>query len=155
MLLLAQLIFQSLAGALVTYALYIGIGFIITGLFEVFGGIASRKENDNWGWNVFGGVIDVVVGYVLLAHPALTAEMIPFIIAFWGSFYGFFLVIDSFATKGNFAIKFVSGLLLILFSSALMFNPLAAGMSIAIWVAILLVVAGIYNIFLSFKIKSL
>lgn len=155
MLLLAYLIFQSPAGALVTYALYIGIGFIITGLFEVFGGVASRKENDNWGWTVFGGIIDIVVGYVLLAHPGLTAAMIPFIIGFWGSFYGFFLVIDSFATKGNFAIKFISGLLLILLSGVLMFNPLAAGMSIAVWVAIMLVVAGIYNIFLSFKIKSL
>jgi len=155
MLLLAYLIFQSPGDALLTYALYIGIGFLLTGLFEIFGGIASKSVNDNWGWTVFGGVIDIILGYVLLAHPALTAEMIPMMVGFWAMFYGFFLVVDSFATKGNFALKFFSGILLVIFSNVLMFNPLAAGLSITIWIALMLVVAGIYNIILSFQIKSL
>ena len=155
MLLLAYLIFQSPAGALVAYAFYIGIAFMISGLFEVFGGISSKSENANWGWTVFGGVIDIVLGYVLLAHPALTAAMIPMLIGFWAMFYGFFLIIDSFASKGNFALKFFSGILLIVAANFLIFNPLAAGLSITLWIGVLLVVAGIYNIILSFQIKSL
>lgn len=155
MLLLAYLIFQSPVDALVVYALYIGIGFIFTGLFEIFGGIASKKDNENWAWTVFGGLIDIIIGYVLVGHPALTISIIPFIIGFWGIFYGFFLIVGSFISINDFALKFFSGLILLILSNILMFNPLTAGLSIALWVAIMLVISGFYNIILSFKIKSL
>lgn len=155
MLLLAYLIFQSPGDALVAYALYLGIGFMITGLFEIFGGIASKKDNPNWGMTIFGGILDFAVGYILMAHPLLTASIIPFIIGFWAMFYGFFLIIDSFATKGNFALKFFGGILLVIASNFLMFNPLIAGLTVTLWIAALLFIAGIYNIILSFQVKSL
>jgi len=154
LLLLSYLIFQSPGDALVAYALYVGIGFIITGLFEIFGGIASKNDNPNWGLTIFGGILDLIVGYILTAHPLLTASIIPFIIGFWAMFYGFFLIINSFTTAGNFALKFFGGILLIISANFLMFNPLIAGLTVTLWIATLLLIAGIYNIVFSFQLKS-
>ncbi len=119
----------------------------------IFRGISLRKSNSNWGWTVFEGFLDLFLGYLLMANPLVTAEVLPFLIGFWALFYGIFLIIDSFSGTGNTWIKIFSGIFLIIFGNIIMFNPLFAGLTIAIWVAIMLLVTGIYNVFISFSLK--
>jgi uncharacterized membrane protein HdeD (DUF308 family) len=153
MILLALLVFSNPVDALITYALYIGIGFGIAGLLLVFQGISVRKGNSGWGWVVFEGFIDLFLGYVLVAHPALTAAIIPFIIGFWAVFYGVLLVLDSFSGTGSMLLKLMAGILIIILGNVVMFNPGAAGFTIAIWFGVLLLIVGIYNVIISFSLK--
>ena len=153
MIVLAVLIFNSPEGSLLAWAVYIGIGFILSGIVLIIQGFSVRSYLDNWGWRVFEGVIDVFVGFVLLANPALTASILPFIIGFWGAFYGIMLFIDAFAEKGARGIKLISGIIIFLFSLVVLFHPLIAGMTIAIWFAIILLCTGLYNVFYSFDLK--
>jgi uncharacterized membrane protein HdeD (DUF308 family) len=51
---LALYVFVNPVGALVGLALYIGIGLLITGIFEISTALSLRKVNDNWGWNLAG-----------------------------------------------------------------------------------------------------
>jgi uncharacterized membrane protein HdeD (DUF308 family) len=68
---LAWYVFVNPVGALVGLALYIGIGLLITGIFEISTALSLRKVNDNWGWNLAGGIIDGLFGLVLLSNRAL------------------------------------------------------------------------------------
>ncbi len=154
MILLALLVFNSPGGALLAYALYIGIGLLITGIIILFRGISSRKVNTNWGWTVFEGLLDIFLGYILLANPLVTAAVLPFVFGFWAVFYGVSLLINSFSGTGNGAMKIISAILLILIGIMVMHNPLIAGMTVALWVAVLLLIAGIYNVIASFSIKN-
>ncbi len=154
MILLAILIFSSPGGALITLALWIGIGLFITGIVEIYRGIALRAVNPNWGWTVFGGVLDLFLGYILMANPLVTAEILPFVFGFWAAFYGIYLIIDAFSEAGNRGIKIISGILILIIANVIMFNPLLAGMTLAIWVGIMLFVAGIYNVIFSFSLKK-
>ena len=153
MILLAILVFNSPGGALLAYALYIGLGLLLTGIVMLFRGISLRKVNTNWGWTVFEGLLDIFLGYVLLANPLVTAAILPFIFGFWAVFYGALLLINSVSGSENKGMKIVSAILLILIGIMIMHNPLVVGMTVAIWVAILLLIVGIYNVIISFSLR--
>jgi len=154
MILLALMVFNSPGGALLAYALYIGIALLITGFVILFRGISLRKINDNWGWSVFEGLLDIFLGYVLLANPLVTAAVLPWLFGFWAVFYGILLVIGSFSGGGYVGMKIIGGILMVLIGVMIMHNPVFAGMSLAVWVAVLLLIAGIYNVIISFNIKK-
>ena len=154
MILLALLVFNSPGGALLAFALYIGIGLLISGCVILFRGISLRKVDTNWGWSVFEGLIDIFLGYIFLANPLVTAEILPWVFGFWAVFYGVLLVIRSFSEDGNRAMKIIGGLLMVFIGIMIMQNPVFAGMSMAVWVAVLLLIAGIFNVVVSFGIKK-
>ena len=154
MILLTLLIFSNPADALLTYALYIGLGMGLAGLFKIIQGFQAKGVVDGWGWIVFDGLMSLIVGFVLVAHPVLTAAMLPFIFGFWAAFYGFYLVIDSFSGTGSMGMKLLGGILTVIFGFGIMFNPLFMGMSIAIWVAIILLIVGVVTVIGSFSLKN-
>lgn len=154
MILLALLIFSNPADALLTYALYIGLGMGFSGVFKIIHGFQAKGVVDGWGWIVFEGVMSLIVGFVLVAHPLLTVAMLPFIFGFWAAFYGFHLVIDAFSGTGSMGMKLIGGALTVIFGFGIMFNPLFMGMSIAIWVAVILLIVGVITVIGSFDLKK-
>jgi len=152
MVLLALLLFNSPADSLLAYVLWIGIGFIISGIAIIVQGIAA-KGVQGWGWIVFGGVMDIFLGYILMAHPSLTISIIPVMIGFWAAFYGIYLIIDAFSGTGGAVLKIIFGILIVIMANTIIFNPVAFGMTLVIWLGIILLIAGIYNIINSFSLK--
>jgi uncharacterized membrane protein HdeD (DUF308 family) len=102
---------------------------------------------------ILRGVIDLTLGYILLAHPGMTLTILPFMIGFWGAFYGVFLVIDTFSGTGSMGLKIISGILIFILANVIMFNPVSFGLTLAIWIGVMLLFAGIYNIIVSFSLK--
>jgi len=153
MILLAILIFMSPADALLTYAIWIGIGFSIAGILRIIQGFSAKGVLDNWGWLVLEGVLDIFVGFTLMAHPALTASILPFLIGFWAAFYGLFLIVDAFSGDGSMGMKLIAGIIILILGTMILFNPVAAGMTVAIWIGIILLFVGIYNVAASFSLK--
>ena len=153
MILLAILIFSSPGVALITLGLWIGIGLFMTGIVVMYRAYALRNVNPNWGWTVFEGVLDIFLGFILMANPLVTAEVLPWVFGFWAAFYGIYLIIDAIADAGNRGVKIISGIVILVFANIIMFNPLFFGMTLAIWVAIMLFITGIYNVIFSFSLK--
>jgi uncharacterized membrane protein HdeD (DUF308 family) len=153
MILLAIMIFASPAGALVAWAFYIGMGFVFTGMVLIYQGFAGRGTEENWTWKIFEGLLDMFIGFMLMVNPLVTASVLPFFLGLWGAFYGIALFIDAFAHKENQIVKFAASLLVFWISTFIMFNPLLFGVSIAIWVGIVMLIVGIYNFVLAFHLK--
>ena len=153
MVLLALLIFSSPGDALLTYVLYVGIGFIIAGIVRIYQGFSAKGVSDNWGWIVFEGAMDLFLGYILMIHPDLTVSLLPIMIGFWAALYGLYLVIDAFSGKGSMGVKLISGILLFMLANAIIFNPVSFGLGMEIWIGVTLFMVGIYNILMSFSSK--
>jgi len=154
MIILALLAFNSPGGVLVAYSLFIGIGFIVTGFIMLYQGLEIRKINSNWGWSVLEGLLDFFLGYILIANPLLTAEVLPFLIGFWAVFYGVLLIINSFSETKNRSMELLSGILMTIIGNVIMFNPVFAGLTLVIWVGVLLMIAGIFNIIVWFNLNK-
>lgn len=155
MVLLALLVLTSPAGTLLTYVVWIGIGVIINGIMQIVQGIASKDAHHNWGWVVFGGAIDIFFGLILMAHPGITLTILPIMIGFWAAFYGLSLMIDGFSSSENKGMKIIFGILILIIANTIIFNPIAFGLTMAIWFGVILLFAGIFSVIISFKIKGL
>ncbi len=153
MIVLAILIFMSPITAILTYGIWIGLGFLITGIVRLVQGFQAKGVFENWGWTVFEGVMDIILGFVLVANPEILAIIFPFLIGFWGAFYGFYLLVDAFSGKGSAFLKIIAGILIVVIAFHIMFNPIELGIAITIWIGILLLIAGIYNVIASFSLK--
>ena len=153
MILLAILIFMSPADALLTYVLYVGIGFIIAGIVRIIQGFSAKGTQESWGWIVFEGLMDLFLGYILMIHPDLTVSIFPIMMGFWAAFYGIFLVVGAFSGTGGMGIKLISGILMFLLANFIIFNPVSFGLALTIWIGLMLLVVGIYNIITSFSLK--
>ncbi|TNF42876.1 MAG: hypothetical protein EP311_04425, partial [Cytophagales bacterium] len=79
LILLSFYIFQHPVEALVGLALYIGIATLMTGFLLIFTSLSGPKDQ-NWGWRLAWGIMDVIFGYILIATPGITAAVLPFLV---------------------------------------------------------------------------
>jgi uncharacterized membrane protein HdeD (DUF308 family) len=154
MILLAVLVFNHPGGTLLGVAVYLGIGLILTGILVIGLGIAERKLSPNWRWRTFEGIIDLVLGFIVINNPALTMAIIPFMIGFWAALYGIFLFVDAFSSRESRGLKMFSGIIIFILAWVLMFNPLFMGLTLVIWFGILLLINGISNVIISFSLRK-
>jgi len=114
---------------------------------------------ENWVWRLAEGILDVLIGFMFLANPGITAAVIPFMIGFWAFFYGIILLAGSFGSKktgiDNWWLELLAGILTIFFGYLIAFNPLISILTITVMISISLLIVGIYNIILAFDLKKL
>ena len=71
----------------VALSIIFSVSMLISGILEIIFALSNRKGVPSWGWYIVGGLIDLVLGIYLIAYPMVSMEVIPFIIAFWLTFY--------------------------------------------------------------------
>ena len=54
--------------------------FLVQGVLQIYKGIKSRKENSGWGWNIFAGILGLVVGIICIANPMVSVVTIGILI---------------------------------------------------------------------------
>src|SRR6266478_8603927 len=92
-------IFASPVAAYLSLSILFAIGMLTIGVFETSFALTARKSLDGWGWMLASGILDFVIGGYLLAYPAVTMAVLPFILGFWLLFRGFSAVGFAFDMK--------------------------------------------------------
>ena len=152
-------VFSSPASSLLTLSILFAMSFVFGGLAEAVFSVVNRKQMDNWGWSLAFGIITFMVGVSLTIHPALSISVLAFYVGFVILFrsvsaISFALDIKSYGSK-NWAVLLIFGVLGIIFSFILIWNPLFAGMSVVILIALSFLFAGLFSIFLSFQLRRI
>ncbi|CAM4058864.1 HdeD family acid-resistance protein [Flavobacterium antarcticum] len=151
--------FTSPISSLLTLSMLFAISFLFGGISEVLFSIVNRNQLDNWGWSLTFGIITLLVGFSLLIHPAISIGVMAFYIGFVilfrsASAISFSLDIKSRGGK-NWAMLLALGILGIIFSFILIWNPIFAGLSVIWLISITFMIAGLFSIALSFQLKNL
>lgn len=156
---LSFFIFGHPVSALIGLALYIGISLLMTGAVLVISAFASRNSEDNWGWKLAEGGIDVIFGFILLSNPAITASVFPFIVGFWMMIYGVMLFSGSFKAKkdgdSSWWMNLIGGILTVVFGYFITGNLLAGAVAITFWIATGVLIFGVVNISAAMKMRKL
>lgn len=159
LIILAFVIFRHPVGTLAGITLYMGIGLLITGIILIIVAVSGRHEVENWSWRLAEGILDVYIGFMLLANPGITAAIIPFIIGFWVIFYGIILFVDSFGSRkagsGNWWLELIAGIITMVFGHIIAFNPVISIFTITVMIGIPLLIVGVYNIVFAFELKKI
>ncbi|MCG2461157.1 DUF308 domain-containing protein [Flavobacteriaceae bacterium F89] len=151
--------FTSPAGSLLTLSLLFSLSFLFGGLSEIVFSIANKDQLDNWGWSLAFGAITLIVGFLLLINPALSITVLAFYVGFVILFrsistIGFAIDIKKYGNK-KWGGLLILGILGTVVSFMLIWNPLYAGMSVVVLVALSFLFAGLFSILLSLQLRKL
>ncbi len=153
------LVFSKPMESYVTLAVFFAISMIFSGIFQSWFAFSNREEIDGWGWQLALGIMELILGIILINNMEVTMVILPFYVGFWILFRAFALIGFSFELKSykmmDWGYYLAFGILLTIFAWIIILNPLFGGMTIVTWTGISLVVVGIAYIMLSLKIKKL
>jgi len=140
-----------------TLTILFSLSFIISGLLDIIFSIQNSGIVKGWGWYLVNGLLTLIFGIYLVAYPAISVTILPFVVGFvllFRSFqlFGFALELKDLKVNswGNLAAASILG---ILFSFLLIANPFFTGLSIVVLTAMSFIFSGIAAIVLSFSLK--
>ena len=146
-------------------ASYLGMsvlfGFVIlfSGIFEIVLSASNNHLVTGRGWLLAAGIIEAVLGLLLIFNVALSAAALPVFLGFWLLFRSFTLIglggdMNSMQVPGS-VWTIVTGVLLLLCSLAILFQPVVFGaQAVVIWVGLSFLMAGISAAVFAFQPKN-
>jgi uncharacterized membrane protein HdeD (DUF308 family) len=142
----------------VTLAIFFAASMLVSGIFQIVFSIANREEMEGWGWQLALGIMETIIGFILIFNLGLTLAILPFYVGFWLLFRSFALIGFSFEMKTykimSWGYYLVFGILLAVFSWFIILRPVFGGITIVTWTAIAFMIAGVAHIMLSFRLKK-
>lgn len=150
--------FMSPMESYMALSIVFSVSFLISGLLQIYFAIENR-EMKNWGWVLAVGILSFAVGVLLVRDPQVSMATLPFYVGFALMFqsissigYAYDLKDSGVMDWGN---LLAMGILGLLFSFLLIWNPMFSGMTIVIWTGLAFLFSGIYVIYLSLKLKKI
>lgn len=151
------LIFIYPAQSYLGMAVVFGWLMLITGILEVVLSTANRHFVTGRGWMLAGGIIEIILGLILIFNVALSAVTLPIFLGFWLMLRGFSAIglggdMNAMQVAGS-GWTIFTGILLLLCSLWILFQPLVIGTTaVIIWVGISLLFAGVAAFALSLQL---
>ncbi len=152
-------VFATPLKSYLTLSLLFSLAFLISGICEIVFSISNRKEIEDWGWTLIFGIATMLIGILLLIRPEVTIITLPLIVGFLLLFrsiggVSFALDLKDYGVL-DWGYLMVVGILGIIFSFVLIWNPAFAGITVVVMTGITLIVCGIFSIYLSLRIRDL
>jgi uncharacterized membrane protein HdeD (DUF308 family) len=136
-----------------------GIVILIIGLSEVFIALKNRKVVLDYMSYLWGGLLNVVLGVLLISSPETILWIISIVIGFWLIFKGGEQIKRAIHLKkqnsNSWKTVLIWGIVLVLIAAALLWHPEIIGITIAIWTAIAFIFIGIFRIYLAFRLREM
>ena len=143
----------------ISLSIIFSVFIFISGIFQIVFSISNRDEMNGWGWYLTGGILDLIIGILLITHPLMTMAILPLYIGFWLLFQSILSIGLSFQLKSagvpRWGWLLFWSIVTLLFSFLLLANPIFAGLSIVYMTAFALITAGIFRIFLGIDLKRI
>ena len=156
---LGILVFVYPAQSYTGMAVVFGWVILASGILEVVLSTTNDHFVTGRGWMLAGGIIQIILGLILVFNVALSAATLPLVLGFWLLFRGFSTIglggdMRAMGIDGS-GWTIASGVLLLLCALWLLFQPLVFGTAfVLVWVGIGLLFAGIAALSLAFQLRN-
>lgn len=135
------------------------LSFLFSGLSEIVFAIANKNHLLNWAWSLVFGIITFMAGVLLLLNPSLTMTFLAYYIGFVILFRSISSISYAFDIKNygglGWGFLLFLGILGAVVSFILIWNPIFAGLSIVILVALNFLFGGLFNIYLALQLRKI
>lgn len=150
---LGLLLFMRPAATTIVVIQFLGIYWLITGLFTI---ISLLWDRTAWGWKLFSGILGIIAGLLIIQNPLWSTLLVPttlaIILGVIGIMIGIFQLVDAF--RGGGWGSGILGALSILLGFLLITRPVIAGLALPWMLGGLLVAGGILAIIAAFGLRS-
>jgi len=131
--------------ALLSVIIYLGLIILLGGIIFLIASLVNRNNKKPWEFLMFEGVIDVLIGILIMVYPGPTLKFLILLIGIWSVVMGIYLIISYFSpqtAKNNKMFYLISGLFASLFGLMLIFNPSVGGAFVTVLIGICTIVIG-------------
>ncbi|WP_051292791.1 HdeD family acid-resistance protein [Olivibacter sitiensis] len=154
--------FYTLSNPVASYlglAVFFGSFIFINGILRVSFAIGNSNNIPSWGWTLVAGILDIILGLILLSYPVISMQVLPFIVGFYVLMAGISLISHGLEEK-DFGLSgwgwlVFGGVLTILLGLAMIFNPVIGVATIIFWTSAAFMVSGIFHLVLAFNLRRL
>jgi hypothetical protein len=134
-------------GTIEVIMLLLGLWWLIHGIFDLLVIFIDRSQ---WGWKLFGGILGVIAGLLVLNFPlvggAIYFSVMTIILGILGLLFGVVSIVAAFQGAGWGAGLF--GAVSVIIGLLLIFNAFVAA-QILLWIfAVLLIIQGVVAVFI-------
>ena len=147
------------AATYLSLALFFSVAFFVTGILEIISSISFRKQLDGWGWSLAAGILDFIIGLILIINPQISIITLPLFVGFVVLYRSIMDITWSIEMKkykvSEWGWLLFTGILGVIFSFILLWNPLFAGLTAAVFTGIALITVGTFHVYFSFVLKKL
>ena len=144
---------SSPATSFIALGFFFGLVILLAGVSELLHAYQGRRESSR-GWHLMIGLIDIILGVVLMSHISASVTVLRIIVGIWFLFRGISLLGFS-GILGKSWVLSLGGVLTLLFGLLVLFNPAFGSMTIILWIAFAFILTGLFNILLAFRLKRL
>jgi uncharacterized membrane protein HdeD (DUF308 family) len=131
----------------------LGLLIFIAGIAELFHVVRERKAAYR-GWHLALGIIDILLGIILMGHVMAGEVLLRIMVGLFFLFRGVSLFSFSRVIGNSWTIK-AGGVITFVFGLMILFNTLFGAVTIVLFIAIALIVSGLFNALLSFRLKKI
>lgn len=151
--------FKTPIGSFAGIVMFISVLILFSGILSVFFSISNKDDIDNWGLFLGAGILDIVVGFILLKHPAKAVVIFSVFIGLWLLFKGISAISNSFKLKKDgyegWTWVLIFGILTTIFAiMAVLYKPLLGGAYLAYMLAFAFLLLGIVYVFISLQLRK-
>ena len=130
-------VFRNPVESYFALAVYFSIMFILYGIGEIVNAFAGQRYR-NWGWGLAVGILDLVIGFILLGNLAWAADLLPYVVGFILMFGGICFIGQSSQMQSfripNWGWVLTGGILTLIFAFLIIFHPLFGIFNIIVWI---------------------
>ena len=142
-----------------TFSIIIGLIVGLSGLAEVVFSPYYRKKHEEWLWNTTGGVLDLIIGSLILFDPRVFLIIVTVVISLSLLVAAIILIrssiLDNRNQNRNWTWKLAFGILILLLAIVIILQPDVLAITMMFWMGISFVSLGILRIFMAFQFHSL
>ena len=88
--------FRSAFQAVEILAIFLGIAFLFRGFGSIF---LAAEQRDQRGWNIFGGIVLIIGGVVVLVWPGISLVTLAWVAGIWLIIGGIFEIVAAFRLR--------------------------------------------------------
>ena len=127
-------VFCHPAGSYATLSIVLGALMLVTGFTELIMAVSSRNWFMTRGYNIIGGILDIIVGIMLCAWPQVTMAVLPIFLGVWLIYHSFMIIgisgdLKAFRVPGA-GWMTAGGILLLLLAMLIVLKPFSLGVSV-------------------------
>jgi len=144
---------------------YVGLAFAFSflvfanGISHIYFSISNRQVLEGWGWYLANGIMELLIGLVLIIYPELSVTSLPFIVGFWLMFKSGFIIGTAFDLRRygvlDWGYLLLLGITVGILSFVMILHPVFGAFTIVGWTATAFLFFGITNIMLGLKLKKI
>jgi uncharacterized membrane protein HdeD (DUF308 family) len=135
-----------------TLGFLFGLAILLTGIFELLRVVRDRNQYSR-GWHLVLGVVDIILGIILVSHVNTSSDILRIIIGLYFLFRGISLMSFSRMTGRSWTLT-AGGVIIVLIGLAIIFEPIFGAVAIDMIIAIAFITTALFDLVLAYRLKA-